>query len=159
VKAPRRAEILTAYREELGPKERSLLLAWLSFTVTFAVVRTITYSIKHGVGPFGNVSVGGAHLHHYMWGLLLLAIVGAIAVRGDDSTRWHPLVATAYGVGVALIVDEYALLLNLQDVYWAKQGKLSIDIAIGLIALGATGFAAIPIVRRLRRDLAGTNKG
>ena len=73
-----------------------------------------------------------------MWGLLLLAIVGAIAVRGDDATRWHPLVATAYGVGVALIVDEYALLLNLQDVYWAKQGKLSIDIAIGLVALGAT---------------------
>jgi hypothetical protein len=152
VKAPRPAEIQTAYREELGPKERSLLWAWLSFTITFAIVRTITYSIKHGVGPFGNVSVGGAHLHHYMWGILLLAIVGAIAVRGEDATRRHPLVATAYGVGVALIVDEYALLLNLQDVYWAKQGKLSIDIAIGLVALGATFFAAIPIMRRLRHD-------
>jgi len=152
VQAPRRAEIQTAYREELGPKERSLLWAWLSFTITFAIVRTITYSIKHGIGPFGNVSVAGAHLHHYMWGILLLAIVGAIAVRGDDATRRHPLVATAYGAGVALIVDEYALLLNLQDVYWAKQGKVSIDIAIGLVALGATFFVAIPIVRRLRHD-------
>ena len=57
MKAPRRADVLTAYREELGPKERSLLWAWLSFTITFAIVRTITYSIKHGVGPFGNVSV------------------------------------------------------------------------------------------------------
>lgn len=152
MKAPRRAEIQAAYREELGPRERSLLWAWLSFTITFAIVRTITYSIKHGIGPFGNVSVAGAHLHHYMWGILLLAIVGAIAVRGDDATRWHPLVATAYGVGVALIVDEYALLLNLQDVYWAKQGKVSIDIAIGLVALGATCFAAIPILRRLRHD-------
>jgi len=152
VQAPRRVEIQTAYREELGPKERSLLWAWLSFTITFAIVRTITYSIKHGVGSFGNVSVAGAHLHHYMWGILLLAIVGAIAVRGDDATRWHPIVATAYGAGVALIVDEYALLLNLQDVYWAKQGKVSIDIAIGLFALGATFFVAIPIVRRLRHD-------
>ena len=152
MQAPRRVEIQTAYREELGPKERSLLWAWLSFTITFATVRTITYGIKHGIGPFGNVSVAGAHLHHYMWGILLLAIVGAIAVRGDDATRWHPIVATAYGAGVALIVDEYALLLNLQDVYWAKQGKVSIDIAIGLFALGATFFVAIPIVRRLRHD-------
>jgi len=105
VQAPRRAEIQTAYREELGPKERSLLWAWLSFTLTFAIIRTITYSIKHGVGPFGNVSVGGAHLHHYMWGILLLAIVGAI----------------------------------------------------GLVALGATFFAAIPIMRRLRVTMLNAN--
>jgi len=100
------------------PKE---LLSWMGFTSTFAAVRAITYSIRAGRGPFGNVSLGGAHLHHYRWGIAMLSGVGGIAVRGEDSTRRHPAVALTYGAGMALIVDEFALLLDLQDVYWAKQ--------------------------------------
>ena len=142
-----------AYREELGPGQRSALLSWLAFTVTFARLRGITYSIRAGRGPFRNLSVGGAHLHHYMWGIGLLSGVGEVAVRGDEQHRRHPAVAVSYGSGLALIVDEFALLLDLKDVYWAKQGRISIDIGIGGIALTGAYFAALPVLRRLRRDL------
>jgi hypothetical protein len=149
---PTPAEVHRAYLEELGPKERAALMSWIGFTATFAAVRAITYSIRDGRGPFRNISVAGAHLHHYMWGIAMISGVGAVAVQGEDKTRRHPAVALTYGAGLALIVDEFALLLDLQDVYWAKQGRISVDIGVGLAAAGGTTFAAIPILRRLARD-------
>jgi hypothetical protein len=156
---PSPREVYTAYLEELGPKERAALLSWTGFTLTFAAVRGITYSIRDGKGPFRDLSAGGAHLHHYMWGIGLLSGVGAAAVHGSDGTRRHPAVAVSYGVGLALIVDEFALLLDLRDVYWAKQGRLSVDLGIGLVAAGGTVFAALPALQRLlhkRGRLLGT---
>ena len=144
-----------AFREELGPGQRSALISWLAFTGTFAGLRAVTYSIRDGKGPFRNISVGGEHLHHYMWGIALLSGVGAIAVRGDEEHRRHPGVAVTYGSGLALIVDEFALLLDLKDVYWAKQGRISIDLGVGGIALAGSYFAALPVLRRLRRELRG----
>ena len=141
-----------AYREELGPGQRSALLSWLAFTVTFTGLRALTYSIRIGKGPFRNISVGGEHLHHYMWGIGLLSGVGAVAVRGDEQHRRHPAVAVSYGSGLALIVDEFALLLDLKDVYWARQGRISIDVGVGAIALSGSYFAALPVLRRLKRD-------
>ena len=141
-----------AYREELGPGERSALLSWLAFTGTFAGLRVLTYSIRAGKGPVRNISVGGEHLHHYMWGIGMLSAVGAVAVRGEERHRRHPAVAVSYGTGNALIVDEFALLLDLRDVYWAKQGRISIDVAVGTIALTGSFFAALPVLRRLRRE-------
>jgi hypothetical protein len=61
-------------------------------------------------------------------------------------------VATSYGAGLALIIDEFALLLDLRDVYWAKEGRISVDLGVGLVAAGGTVFSAIPVLRRLRRD-------
>jgi hypothetical protein len=154
-------EVRVAYREELGPAERAALMSWLGFTVTFGLIRTITYSIRAGRGPFRNLSLGGEHLHHYMWGIGMLAGVGAVAVRGEDRTRRHPLIAGTYGAGLALIVDEFALLLDLQDVYWARQGRISVDLGVGMAATGGTGLAAIPIIRRLvrnRRERSGRQR-
>jgi hypothetical protein len=150
--APSPSAVRRAYHEELGPGQRSALLSWLSFTVAFAGLRALTYSIRAGRGPFRNVSVGGEHLHHYMWGIGLLSGVGAVAVRGEERHRRHPAVAVSYGAGLALIVDEFALLLDLRDVYWARQGRISIDIGIGGIALSGSYFAALPVLRRLRRE-------
>lgn len=144
--------IRRAYHEELGPGQRSALLSWLAFTGTFAGLRALTYSIREGRGPFRNISVGGAHLHHYMWGIGLVSAVGEVAVRGDERHRRHPAVAVSYGSGLALIVDEFALLLDLKDVYWAKQGRISIDIGIGGIAITGAYFAALPVIRRVWRD-------
>ena len=141
----------TAYLEELGPKERAALMSWSGFATTFATVRVITYSIRDGKGPFRDIRVGGAHLHHYMWGIALLSGVGAVAVHGSDESRRHPAVALSYGVALGLIVDEFALLLDLNDVYWTKQGRLSIDLGIGLVAAGGTVFAALPVLQRLLR--------
>ena len=125
--------------------------AGLRFTVTFGAVRGITYSIKAGRGPFGNLSVGGEHLHHYMWGIGLVSGVGGVAVHGEDEQRRHPAVAISYGAGLALIVDEFALLLDLKDVYWAKQGRISVDLGVGGSSLAGTYFAALPLLRALRR--------
>jgi len=144
-------DVRRVYHEELDAGQRAALLSWLAFTVTFGAVRGITYSIKAGRGPFGNLSVGGEHLHHYMWGIGLVSGVGGVAVHGEDARRRHPAVALAYGTGLALIVDEFALLLDLKDVYWAKQGRISVDLGVGASSLAGTYFAALPLLRALRR--------
>jgi hypothetical protein len=136
--------------EVLDPCQRSALISWLAFTATFTTVRGITYSIRSGRGPFRNLSLGGEHLHHYLWGIGLLAGVGAIAVRGDERLRQHPVVAVSYGSGLALIVDEFALLLDLRDVYWARQGRISVDLGIGGVAVAGSYFASLPVLRSLK---------
>jgi len=150
--APAPSSVRRAFHEELDPSQKAALLSWLAFTGTFGGLRALTYSIRAGKGPFRNISVGGEHLHHYMWGIALLSGVGAVAVRGEERQRRHPAVALSYGAGNALIVDEFALLLDLRDVYWAKQGRISIDLGVGAIAVSGSYFAALPILRRLRQD-------
>jgi hypothetical protein len=149
---PAPSEVKQAFHEELHPGQQSALISWVAFTAMFAVVRGITYSIKDGRGPLHDVSVGGLHLHHYMWGILTVSTVGGVALRGEDRLRRHPLVATAYGAGLALIVDEFALLLDLKDVYWAKQGRASVDLAIGLISTTGSVLVGLPVLRRLHRN-------
>jgi hypothetical protein len=141
-------------RDDLDQGQRAVLASWVSFTTTFAAVRTITYSIRAGRGPFRNLSAGGEHLHHYLWGIAMLAGVGAVAVHGEERYRSHPAVAMSYGSGLALIVDEFALLLDLKDVYWARQGRLSVDIGIGGIAATGSYFAALPVVRAMHERRA-----
>jgi hypothetical protein len=138
-------------REDLDQGQRAALASWLSFAATFAGVRGVTYSIRAGRGPFRNVSAGGEHLHHYLWGIAMLAGVGAVAVHGEERYRSHPAVAMSYGSGLALIVDEFALLLDLRDVYWAKQGRISVDVGIGGIAATGSYFAVLPVVRAMRK--------
>jgi hypothetical protein len=149
---PRARHVKTAYREELRPARRTSLISWVAFTGTFALVRAITYSIKDGRGPLRDVTVGGIHLHHYLWGILTLTVVGGVAIRGEDPQVTHPVLATAYGAGLALVVDEFALLLDLKDVYWAKQGRASVDLAILVISTGGSIFVAEPVLGRLHRD-------
>ena len=138
------------FRDDLDQRQRSTLVSWLAFTGTFAAVRGITISIKSGHGPFRNMSLGGEHLHHYLWGIGLLAGVGALAVSGSERQRSHPVVAVSYGSGLALIVDEFALLLDLKDVYWARQGRISVDLGVSGIAAAGSYFAALPALRALR---------
>src|ERR1700722_16310866 len=133
-----------AYYSVMDPSQRAARLSWLAFTGTFAGVRGLTWSIRAGKGPFRNLSVGGEHLHHYMWGIGLLAGVGAVAVRGEERHRRPRALALRYGGGLALIVDEFALLLDLKDVYWASQGRVSVDIGVSGIAVAGSYFAALP---------------
>jgi hypothetical protein len=144
-------DVRVTFRDRLSGSERAVLMSWIGFTVTFGAVRGITYSIRAGKGPFRNLSLGGEHLHHYIWGIAMVSGVGAIGVHGDDRQRHHPLVALVYGAGLALIVDEFALLLDLQDVYWGRQGRISVDLGVGGVALGGTALAAVPLLSRLRR--------
>jgi hypothetical protein len=143
------ADVRDAFYSELDPGQQSALISWLSFTGTFSGVRGVTHAIKAGKGPFRNLSLGGEHLHHYMWGIGMLAGVGAVAVRGDEKLRRHPITAIAYGAGLALIMDEFALLLDLKDVYWAKQGRVSVDLAVSGSSVVASYFAAFPVIRKV----------
>ena len=157
-------DVAAVFQGELDSGERAALLSWAAFTATFTAVRGVTYSIRAGRGPLRNLSFGGEHLHHYLWGITMLAGVGGVAVHGEDRRRRHPAVAVLYGAGLALIIDEFALLLDLRDVYWAKEGRVSVDLAVGAIAGTGTALAAQPLVRgirnrRRRRLLRASERG
>ncbi len=144
----------------LGPRQRTVLISWTSFTVTFALVRALTYAIKNDLLPLRNLHVGGVHLHHYLWGIQLLAASGGVAIYGTDRLRAHPAVVAAYAAGFALVIDEFALLVNLKDVYWTKKGRSSILLGLGLIGVEGGLLACIPAWRlrratRQARDGAG----
>ena len=118
----------------------------LAFLVTFLITRSITWSIKHGKGPFGDMSVGGTHIHHLVPGIFLLLISGVIGIAID----WQPsgvaglIVPTLFGIGAALTLDEFALWLTLKDVYWSKEGRRSVDAVIVLGAVLAIAALGIP---------------
>jgi hypothetical protein len=101
--------------------------------------------------------LGGKHFHHYNVGIALLATVAAVGLRGTENQRRHPAAAVAFGSANALIIDELALLLDLKDVYWAKDGRQSVDVAVGLIATGATVVAGMPFWPHAHRALHSGN--
>jgi hypothetical protein len=125
---------------------RRLFLASVTFFVTFLGVRLLVKAITHHIGPFGWVMVGGRHIHHLVWGILLLLGVGyaqLAEVGSEDTPRsmfYSRLLSILYGVGAALTLDEFALWLNLQNVYWSPQGRESID---AVILFGALLFVGV----------------
>jgi hypothetical protein len=130
------------FRDE---RRERLFLASLSFLVTFGIVRGITSMIRAGAGPFHNVAAGGTHIHHLVWGILLLIVVGYVWLLevGVGSSWIATLTAIAFGIGAALTLDEFALWLNLSDVYWERQGRESIDAVLifgGLLSAGLWGW-------------------
>jgi hypothetical protein len=132
-------------------RRERLFLASVGFLVTFGIVRTITHLIRAGVGPIHNVTTGGLHIHHLVWGILLLLLVGYIwLIEEGTASNWAAsLTAVAYGVGAALTLDEFALWLNLQDVYWTGPGRWSVD-AVVIFAVGlSVGIWGGPFVREL----------
>jgi len=106
-----------------------------SFTVAFGITRGITWTIrtKGGIGPIKDVVVGDRHIHHFLPGGILALSAGGVAIgmKGDKLDKY---LAFPFGVGVALVLDESALLLELDDVYWTEEGVLSVQIAFAAIA-------------------------
>lgn len=150
----RRSRLRHQWHLRLDPIEQSALLSWATFTTMFVALRVLTHWIRAGHGPTGGgISLGGRHFHHYNIGIALLAAIGALGLRGSDKQRRHPATAIAYGSATALIVDELALLLDLEDVYWSSAGRKSVDTAIGVIAVGATFFTGLPFWPHANRAL------
>ncbi|TPG36900.1 hypothetical protein EAH80_03095 [Mycobacterium hodleri] len=142
------------WHARLNPATQSLVLSWTAFTATFAGVRILTHWIRDGHGPKGGgMSFGGRHFHHYNIGIAVLGVVGGVGLRGSEERRRHPATAVAYGSSLALIVDELALLLDLKNVYWKSDGRKSVDVAITVIATGATVIAGLPFWSHARRAL------
>lgn len=135
---------------------RRMLLASISFFVTFLTARLLVASITHHVGPFGYVIVGGRHIHHLVWGILLLLICGyaTLAEMGTGDTPRSilasRLLSMTYGIGAALTLDEFALWLNLDPMaYWSSEGRESIDAVVLFGALLAIGTWGTPLLRWL----------
>jgi hypothetical protein len=134
------------------PRRERAFLSAIGFTTTFATARGITHAIRAAVGPFHNISEGGRHIHHSTFGIFGLLGLGylwtyRVALGPAPGRRWPSRVAAAlYGVASALTLDEFALWLDLQDDYWDKQGRKSIDaVAIfgGLLTMGVAGRSAL----------------
>ena len=133
---------------------RRLFVAAVSFFLTFAGVRAVVYAILHQIPPFHFIQMGGRHIHHLVFGIIILLLVGYawLCEIGTGSTGWSivisRLISILYGVGAALTLDEFALWLNLRDVYWSRQGRSSIDAVILFGALLAAGAWGSPLWTR-----------
>lgn len=104
-----------------------LFLCVVAFIVTFVLTRMIVRMIRAGKGPFKDNQVGGVHVHHMVPGLFLL-IIGGLAAIGGMGAGWDTFAGLMFGIGLALVLDEFALVLHLDDVYWSEQGRLSVDV-------------------------------
>src|SRR5579862_7171942 len=129
-------------------RRERLFLASVGFFTTVFVVRAITIAIHHDIGPFHNVSMHGRHIHHLVWGIVMLLAVGyawlvELGTGALSSSQWSGrLTSMLFGVAAALTLDEFALWLNLRDVYWEREGRESFEaLALfgGLLALGVFG--------------------
>lgn len=103
-----------------------LLLCVIAFILTFIVTRIIVRLIRSGRGPFSDNSVGGIHIHHVVPGIILMILGGLLAI-GGVGVGWDNAAGVIFGIGLALVLDEFALILHLEDVYWEEQGRLSVD--------------------------------
>jgi hypothetical protein len=122
----------------------SLLLLLGSFLVTFVVARHVTAQIRSGRGPFGDLAVGALHVHHMVWGVGLVLVCGTVAFAFRPEWPLNVAPAVGFGIGAALLLDEFALILYLRDVYWSDEGRGSVyavivmGLVVGMIALPLT---------------------
>jgi hypothetical protein len=136
---------------------RRLFIASVSFFLTFAGVRAVVYGVLHQIPPFHFVQMGGRHVHHLVFGIVILLLVGYgwLCEVGNGSDRSSifvgRLMSIIYGVGAALTLDEFALWLNLKDVYWSREGRSSFDAIILFGALLAAGAWGAPLWNWARR--------
>ncbi|WP_151773924.1 hypothetical protein [Streptomyces abyssomicinicus] len=123
------------YRNIVEPGKLPLLLALASFLVTFAVTRLVTRAIRAGRGPFRNVESGGVHVHHVVPGVVLTVAGGFGAVASGTHGFGSWAAAVVFGVGAGLVLDEFALILHLADVYWSEAGRKSVEVVVITAAL------------------------
>ncbi|MFD9305831.1 hypothetical protein ACFWCB_24790 [Streptomyces sp. NPDC060048] len=131
------------YRNIIEPGKLALLLALVSFVLSFLVTRVITRMIRAGRGPFKNVTPGGVHVHHVVPGVILVIIGGFGAIGSSRHSFGAGLSAVIFGLGAGLVLDEFALILHLDDVYWSEQGRKSVEIVVltaAIVALVLGGF-------------------
>jgi hypothetical protein len=123
--------------------KQPLFLCASAFLITFVITRIIVRSIRAGSSPLKDNVVGGVHIHHAVPGLVLMVVSGLTAL-GAQSLGWRSAAGVGFGIGLALVLDEFALILHLEDVYWSEQGRTSVNAVllvggvIVLVLLGAS---------------------
>jgi len=143
------AQVARAGYAEVSARENATFNLLTSFVATFVSARAITYLLRHQprVGPFRNVRVGRRHIHHFVPGIVIAFGSGAAAILTRDEDL-EPKLAVPFGVGMGLTLDESALLLELDDVYWTREGLLSVQITLAVTALLASLALALRFLRR-----------
>jgi hypothetical protein len=127
-----------AYQHDIEATGREThFLILIAFVLSFGFIRTSAHMIRAQVSWWpGNVETkGGTHVHHLVWGILLLLVMGYLGIATNIPSPWFELTAILFGVGMGLTMDEFALWLNLEDVYWSEKGRQSIDAAIVTLVL------------------------
>jgi hypothetical protein len=140
-----------------APRTEIVLFNLLAgFLASFALVRLSTLGIRDEWGPFRNVSVGGRHIHHFVPGILLAFASGTTALLTENKALEERLALTT-GIGMGLTFDEAALLLDLRDVYWTREGLLSVQLSLGATAILSIAILTHRILRRgeQRREAEG----
>jgi hypothetical protein len=133
---------------EEAPRYETVLFNLLAgFLGSFATVRLSTWAIRDGRGPFRNVSIGGRHIHHFVPGIVLGFGSGTAALLTDNDELEQKL-AIPMGVGFGLTFDEAALLLDLRDVYWNREGLLSVQLSLGAMAILSIAILTLRMLRR-----------
>lgn len=142
-------EVARAGYEESPGAENALLNLLASFVVTFGLVRVSTWTIRRRgrFGPFRDVRWGRRHIHHFVPGILLAFGSGAASIISRDEGL-DPWLAVPFGAGLGLTLDESALLLELEDVYWSEEGILSVQLGLLTTAGLASGALAQRLFRR-----------
>ncbi|MBT2908947.1 hypothetical protein AB0900_23960 [Streptomyces cellulosae] len=131
-------------RNIIEPGKLPLLLALAAFVLTFVITRIVTRLIRAGKGPFGNVTAGSVHIHHVVPGVILTVVGGFGAVASGGRGFGPYLSAVLFGIGAGLVLDEFALILHLDDVYWSEAGRKSVEMVVvtaALVVLLLAGFA------------------
>lgn len=141
------------------PRRERVFLAATAFVLTALGIRALTLSIRLHLGPFGNVSVGGTHVHHLVWGILALLLVGFLwldqfGTRNPASDWASRLTAMLYGFGAALTLDEFTLWLELKDTYWTREGRKNVIALMLFAAVLVVGFAGAPLFHAVTREYA-----
>ena len=139
---------VTGYRTG-STRENALLNLLGSFSLTFAIARMSTYVIRRRgrFGPIHNFRIGGRHIHHFVPGIVLAFACGGAALLTREE-RLEPVLAVPFGIGVGLTLDESALLLELDDVYWTREGILSVQITLAVAAMLAALALGLRFLRR-----------
>lgn len=128
-------------------RETVLFNLFSGFTGSFAYARLSTAGIRGGWWPLGNVKVGGSHIHHFVPGIALAFATGAAALL-TESQEIETFLAVPFGVGVGLTFDEVALLLRLQDVYWTREGLLSVQVSLAAVSILGATFLGIRMLQK-----------
>ncbi|TML80202.1 MAG: hypothetical protein E6G07_06590 [Actinobacteria bacterium] len=124
-------------------------LVLLAFLIAFGFIRTSARLMRSPRVPWwpGSVTTGGGlHIHHLVWGISLMLLSGFVAFATDLQPPWLQIVAVVFGVGAGLTLDEFALWLHLDDVYWSEEGRSSVDAVVlsasfaGLVVMGIRPF-------------------
>jgi hypothetical protein len=150
---------VTGY-QDASPRENALFNLLASFVASFAMVRAVTYVLRgrDAWGPFRNVRFGRRHIHHFVPGIVMAFVSGAIAVTTRDE-RLPPKLAIPLGAGMGLTLDESALLLELEDVYWTRAGLVSVQITLATAAMLAAFVLGLRLLRRGEEIVLGEGVG